>query len=110
MIIIPDYIPEHWHDRIKIVEDERGIHYLWTGWNNGEGHGKVRVEGKQVYTHRYVYSKVHGIVLRTLDFVDHLCERKPCVNVNHMEKVTPAINTARGPGKFWQFRCREEYA
>lgn len=108
-LAIPDYIPPEWHSRIRVEVDDRGIHYLWTGWNNGEGHGKVSIAGKPYYTHRLVYERHHGVRLSRFDFIDHLCERKACLNRDHLEAVPPSINTYRGPGRHSQFRPKEAY-
>ena len=103
-MVIPDYIPARWHDRIEVVEDERGLHYLWTGWCNGKGHAKARVDGKIVYVYRWLVEKLLGRKLDRWEYVDHLCERKACLNLDHLEPVTPEINTARGPGRHTQFK------
>lgn len=103
-LALPDYIPAEWRNRITIHCDGRGVHYLWTGWNNGEGHGKVRVKGKMRYTHREIVERVTGTKLERRDYVDHLCELKPCLNFDHLEPVPPGENTARGPGSRTQYR------
>ena len=102
--LLPNYIPAKWHNRIKIELDERGVHYIWTGWHNGEGHGKVQINGKARYVHRLIYAAVHGVVLGRFDYIDHLCGHKGCINVTHLEAVTPKANTDRGPGKQTQFK------
>lgn len=104
---LPSYIPREWWDRVEVVVDERGVHYCWTGWNNGEGHGKAKVDGRTVYTHREIYERCSGVKLGRFDFVDHGCERKPCMNFDHLEAVPPAVNTARGPGRHTQYRAEE---
>jgi hypothetical protein len=106
---LPWYIPVEWADRIEIVIDFRGLHYIWTGWHNGQGHGKVSIDGKTWYTHRWIYSKFHKVVLERFTYVDHCCERKGCMNITHLEAVPPITNTARGPGARCQFRRREPY-
>lgn len=106
-LALPDYIPSAWHNRIQILSDHRGVHYLWTGWNNGQGHGKVWREGKMRYTHREIVERVEGRKLERFDYVDHRCERKPCLNYDCLEVVPPAENTARGPGRHTQYRRRE---
>lgn len=107
---LPDYIPPEWGDRIYVVQDDRGTHYVWVGWNNGEGHGKVRIAGNVQYTHRFIYERVNGVKLTRFDYVDHKCEHKGCINADHLEAVPPGVNTYRGPGRFNQFRTRDEYA
>lgn len=107
--VIPDYIPENWHDRIRIVEDDKGVHFLWTGWSNGKGHGKVSIGGKSLYTHRHVVERVDGITLRRFDIVDHLCRYRGCMNREHLEVVTMAENTRRGLGLIHQYKKQEKY-
>jgi hypothetical protein len=107
-VLVPDYIPNSWLNRLKLEIDAMGQpHFLWTGWNNGEGHGKYR-DGKKIrYTHRTVVEKVRGIVLSRWQYVDHIaeiCGRKRCCNYDHLEPVTPGVNTARGPGAETQFK------
>lgn len=92
---LPSYIPGAWRDRILVVYDARGVHYIWTGWHNGQGHGKVSVAGKVKYTHRIIFENVSGIKLKRFDYVDHLCKHKGCLNFDCLEAVTPKENTAR---------------
>lgn len=105
--IMPEYL-HPWANRITCSVDERGVHWLWNGWNNGEGHAKVRIAGKTRYLYRHLFEKLNGVTLVRCDHIDHLCERKPCLNAEHWEKVTPGENTARGPGRWTQFKARME--
>lgn len=106
---LPDYIPAEWHDRIKIMTDERGLHFIWTGWSNGKGHGKVSINGEAKYVHRVVVERVDNITLATDDIVDHLCRHRGCINRACLEVVTMKENTDRGLGKDYQFKPAEEY-
>lgn len=108
MYLIPDYIPDAWLDRLTVVADDKGVHFLWTGWNNGEGHGKFKEGGKTFYTHRRVYETVTGRKLKRTDYVDHLCERKSCCTFECLEPTTPGINTFRASGDKNQFRPKEK--
>jgi hypothetical protein len=107
---IPAYIPERWHSKIKVEHDDKGTHYLWTGWNNGEGHAKAKVHGCTVYIYRWLYERITGRALRSDEHIDHTCERKPCLNFLHWEPVPPKANTFRGAGRRTQYRRPEEYA
>lgn len=49
--------------------------------------------GRKVSGHRFAYLT---FVARTPLPLDHLCRRRWCVNYNHLEPVTLAVNTARG--------------
>lgn len=108
--MLPHYIPREWHDRIRVLHDEKGVHFIWTGWSDGKGHGKISKKGKAKYVHREVIESVDGIVLASDDIVDHLCRHRGCINRDHLEVVTMKVNTDRGLGKQCQFRTAEEYA
>lgn len=109
---LPSYIPNAWADRIKVFVDEKGVHYLWTGWSNGKdhGHGKVKEAGKTVYCYRRIWEWVKGVKLGRFNWVDHKCGHKPCLNVKHLEAVTPGENTYRGPGRWAQYKRPESYS
>lgn len=106
--IMPEYL-HPWADKITCRVDARGVHWLWQGWNNGEGHAKARIDGKTHYLYRWLYAKLHSMTLVRNDHIDHLCELKPCLNAEHWEKVTPGENTARGPGQRTQYRPQGGY-
>lgn len=111
---VPSYLPVHWRDRIipEWGPDRDGNmrwHFLWTGWNNGEGHAKVRKAGKTVYCHREVVETVEQRKLTRWNHVDHKCERKNCLNYDCLEAVTPGVNTQRGPGVQHQFKPAAAY-
>lgn len=107
MVRLPWYIPERWHDRVTVFFDHQGVHFLWTGWNNGQGHAKAKVDGVTVYIHRWIYTIVTGIVLDRFDYVDHRCGYKNCLNYDCHEAVPPGVNTERGPGRLTQYRSAD---
>lgn len=107
---IPEYIPFKWAKKCRVLVDEKGIHYLWTGWNNGQGHAKARHEGKVVYIYRFLFQMMTGTVLGRWDYVDHTCSHKGCLNYDHWEAVSPGMNTARGPGRLTQYRSRDAFS
>jgi|SRR5579859_2489247 len=134
--VAPFTVPEKWIKKTLVVmppEDERmvflGEHFdpehgysfeqhfhivtpcfCWQGWNDGKGHGKVRHEGKGCFVHRLSYEWANDLVLREEDVIDHLCRNRACWNPTHLDCVTMAVNTARGLGRFNQFKPREAYA
>lgn len=68
---------------------------LWTA-RRREGYGLFDVErGLTVQAHRYAYELVHGEIPECLE-IDHLCRNPPCVEVYHLEVVTPRVNVLRG--------------
>jgi hypothetical protein len=73
--------------------------WRWNGAKTKQGYGKHWHEGKTVPAHRWMYEQVNGPVSNGLD-LDHVRERgcryRDCINPDHLEPVTPAVNTQRG--------------
>lgn len=71
--------------------------WLWTGCLDGNGYGKIGVDNvrKGVGAHRFSYELHVGPIPDGLQ-IDHLCRVRNCINPEHLEPVTSAVNTARG--------------
>lgn len=69
--------------------------WLWTGWTNPSGYGRLKVDGHMVFAHRIAYQEVRGAIPIHLE-LDHLCRVRRCVNPDHLEPVTHSENIARG--------------
>lgn len=69
----------------------------WEGAIDNHGYGRLNVKGKWVLAHRFAYE---GSVCKIPDglVIDHLCRNRRCINVLHMEAVTPKENVLRGNG------------
>ena len=80
------------YERYRI--DESGC-WIWTGAITGAGYGECKVNSKPVYAHRYFYEFYHSTRIPPGMHLDHLCERKRCVNPRHLEIVTPKENFLR---------------
>lgn len=107
---LPDYIPDAWLERITVELDaDCHVHFLWTGWNNGEGHAKFKRGGKTLYCHRDIVERVERRTLTRWNYVDHKCARKNCLNYYHLEAVSPGENTRRGPGGQQQYKPAGAY-
>lgn len=66
-----------------------------TGWDDGKGYKKMRVNNSAHYVHRVVYELLvgefpHGLVLH------HLCYNRCCCNPLHLAPVTVQFNTRDG--------------
>lgn len=69
--------------------------WIWNGYKNPKGYGKITVNYKPIMAHRYSYEYFVGPIDNGL-VIDHLCENKACVNPDHLEPVTNKINLNRG--------------
>lgn len=84
---------ERFFERIAI--DEHGC-WIWTGALNYGGYGTLNIgDQRKVYAHRWSYEQHVGDIPTGLQ-LDHLCRVRACVNPDHLEPVTLAVNAARG--------------
>jgi hypothetical protein len=67
---------------------------LWTGCKTSNGYGRFKVDGKTVVAHKWLWEQENGPVPDGLQ-LDHLCKVKHCVNLDHLEPVTPRENKMR---------------
>lgn len=69
--------------------------HVWLGAAQSKGYGSVTDrQGGTMLAHRAAWEQANGPIPEGMT-VDHICRNKRCVNVEHMELVTAAENTAR---------------
>jgi len=78
----------------KTMELESGC-IEWQAGINKDGYGSFGMNYKTRRAHKLAYEWEVGPVPEGLQ-LDHLCRRRSCVNVNHLEPVTCAENLRRG--------------
>jgi hypothetical protein len=85
-------IPPHikWSTRV----DKTDGCWLWTGRLTPDGYGIFDVKTTTVRAHRFAYELHVGPIPPGLE-IDHLCRVRHCVNPDHLEAVTPQVNTLR---------------
>lgn len=70
--------------------------WVWGGRTTKKGYGIFRTGGREVRAHRWSWEALIGPIPQGRA-LDHLCRNHPCVNPDHLEPVTWAENTRRGP-------------
>lgn len=84
----------HGHYRV----DESTGCWVWKSALDSAGYGLFQIGQKTYRAHRWGYQQMVGPVAADLH-MDHLCRNPPCVNPEHLEPVTPRVNTiVRGMG------------
>jgi hypothetical protein len=73
--------------------------WIWSGSTNGAGdcggYAVMGIDGTSLLVHRLSLLVANGEFDPVLD-VDHKCRQTRCVNPDHLEAVTHAINQERG--------------
>jgi hypothetical protein len=77
---------------------ESGDCWEWQGYRMPAGHGRVRVDGRKVLVHRWVWEFLVCPLPEGLE-LDHLCRNPPCSNPLHLDPVPHRVNTLRGVGR-----------
>lgn len=71
--------------------------WIWQQGVISTGYGLLRNPNTREKTlaHRYYYEQKYGLIPKSVQ-LDHLCRNRTCVNPDHIELVTPAVNVRRG--------------
>lgn len=83
------------HIRRNIKPSDEGC-WLWSRSRNRHGYGWASFQNRTHEAHRLVYVLIKGDVPEGL-VLDHLCRVRHCVNPDHLDPVTPAVNLQRSP-------------
>ena len=81
----------------------------WVGAKKPTGYGNFSLGGgKFALAHRFAYELLVGPIPDGHE-VDHLCYNTSCVNPEHLEAVTPKVNTNRCRGNAWQLKKQQTH-
>lgn len=70
---------------------------IWTGSDNGRGYGRMSVQGKVKYAHRYAWERVKGAIPAGMQ-VDHICFNRLCCEPTHLRLASAKQNTEHRQG------------
>lgn len=84
-------------DRFWSKVDRSGECWMWTGRTIPGGYGAFNFERHQIAAHRWLWTQMRGPLTDDVQ-LDHLCRVTACVRLDHLEPVTPQVNTLRGVG------------
>lgn len=70
---------------------------VWMGSASKKGYGRMSVNGKSMYVHRYAYELAYGPVPQGM-LVDHRCHNKICVEPSHLRAITTMQNNQNRAG------------
>lgn len=104
-----DDIPQAVKERFAARTEWRDGCLEWTGKITSTGYGALRLNGKQWGAHRLSWEMAAGPIPPGLQ-IDHLCFNPRCVLPEHLEPVTPAVNSQRATyhhrgGSDSEYRC-----
>lgn len=84
--------PDSLYNRLQVMES--GC-IEFTGGRDRNGYGKIGIGGRTVNTHIAMYELEVGPIPDGLE-LHHICENRPCVNVDHLEPMTHRENLLLG--------------
>lgn len=93
-------VEERFFDRIDtdgplpVVDPSLGRCWQWTGPTNKNGYPFIWYLGEYHRVHRFSYWLFLGNLIDGMQ-IDHKCNNKLCANPDHLEQVTPKVNTNR---------------
>jgi hypothetical protein len=70
--------------------------HVWLMARQADGYGIVRHEGVCRLAHRVAWATAFGDFPQPDLEIDHLCRNRACVNIEHLQLVTAAVNVRRG--------------
>lgn len=89
-----DFVNGHNRRILKRYKVDDDGCWIWLLHKSHNGYGRLRLNGKNIFAHRYYYEKYKGKIPKELQ-IDHLCKVRLCINPEHLEAVTITTNVRR---------------
>jgi len=76
------------------IDPSLGPCWMWTGPTNEHGYPFIWYNKEYHKIHRFIFWLLVGNLIEGMQ-IDHRCNVKLCANPDHLEQVTPKVNTNR---------------
>lgn len=88
---------KHWTDRLdeNALPDDNSGCLEWQKSKNNRGYGVIYFDGKLHLAHRAAWLRKHGQWPDSNMVIDHICNNKSCVNVDHLRELPNHLNLRR---------------
>lgn len=106
----------HMQSLVTSEAGEPGDCWIWPGYVEPGGYGKVWLGDRSARAHRVSYEAHYGKIEEGLE-LDHLCHQRACFNYRHLRAVSraenmrntrrPKNNTSGHPGVYWHASNRK---
>lgn len=85
-----------WTDRLDAgtTRDPETGCLIWLRAKNSRGYGVLWADGRLHLAHRLAWLRAHGQPTAGL-VIDHICERKDCIAIEHLRELTNSQNLRR---------------
>lgn len=90
------YLPGHSNSpNIRYEIDPSTGCWIWRGRLTTNGYGHITLHGRQVTAHVMMYTQKYGPIPPGKELDHVVCQNRACVNPDHLEPVSHAINMQR---------------
>lgn len=88
---------KHWTERLEENSrpNKKSGCFDWQKSKNNRGYGVIYFDGKLHLAHRAAWLKKYGAWPNPDLVIDHICNNKSCVNIDHLRELPNHLNLRR---------------